>query len=129
MFTMLHSIKLAFILPQSSWRCSTFIIKSCCLGFVYREIRIRIGKCSLRRGQQWSQAQKELAPKISSIKINFLFKQMGQTHVNKLFKVLLNSQGVPFKIRVGCQIWCLIIQRVQEKFNKWSCVNLGEMGR
>lgn len=31
------------------------------------------------------------------IKINFLLKQMGQTHVNKLFKRLLNSQGVSLK--------------------------------
>lgn len=51
-----------------------------------------------------------LHPRSAPVKINFLFKQMGQIHVNKLFKLLLNSQGVPFKISMGCQIWCLITQ-------------------
>lgn len=52
---------------------------------------------------------------------------MGQIHVNKLFKLLLNSQGVPFKISMYCQIWCLIIQssgKVQRTelrvFGKWG---------
>lgn len=53
--------------------------------------------------------KRSLHPRFPPIKINFLFKQMGQTHVNKLFKLLLNSQGVPFKISVDCQI-CLITQ-------------------
>lgn len=46
---------------------------------------------------------------------------MGQTHVNKLFKLLLNSQQVPFKISMGCQIWCLITQgsRKVERAELW----------
>lgn len=54
--------------------------------------------------------KRSLHPRFAPIKINFLFKQMGQTHVNKLFKLLLNSQGVPFKISMDCQIWCSITQ-------------------
>lgn len=38
-----------------------------------------------------------LSQHLLPIKINFLLKQMGQTHVNKLFKLLLNSQGVSLK--------------------------------
>lgn len=63
------------------------------------------------------------------IKINFLFKQMGQTHVNKLFKLLLNSQGAPFKISTGCQIWCLITQssRKVERTELWESLGDGAL--
>lgn len=59
------------------------------------------------------------------MKINFVFKQMGQTHVNKLFKLLLNSQGVPFKISTGCQIWCLITQGSRKVERTELCESLG----
>lgn len=60
------------------------------------------------------------------MKINFVFKQMGQTHVNKLFKLLLNSQRVPFKISMGCQIWCLITQGSRKVERTELCESLGD---
>ena len=51
---------------------------------------------------------------------------MGQTHVNKLFKLLLNSQRVPFKISMGCQIWCLITQGSRKVERRELCESLGD---
>lgn len=61
------------------------------------------------------------------IKINSLLKQMGQTHVNKLFKLLLNSQGVPFKSSTRLPDLVFNYSRVQKELKGRNCVNVREM--
>lgn len=111
MFRMLPGYKsrvyfAAFILEVFSIYHKKLLFRFC----LQRRFRCRLGKQNWLRCRSVLKHKRSLHPRFAPIKINFLFKQMGQTHVNKLFKLLLNSQGVPFKISMGCQIWCLITQ-------------------
>lgn len=62
-----------------------------------RRLRVRLGAGAWKRSAMVPNPKGIFSQDLLPVKINFLLKQMGQTHVNKLFKLLQNSQGVLFK--------------------------------
>lgn len=114
-------VNLEFILQLSSWRCWTFVIKSCYLSAVYKgdwEQDWGAGAC--KRSVVVSSTKGAFSQDLLPVKINFLLKQMGQTDVNKLFKLFLNSQGVPFKRSTRLPDWVFNYTEFRKSLKTWS---------
>lgn len=97
--------------------CHKKLLFECCL---QRRLRVRLEPGACKRSAMVSSTKGAFSQDLLPVKINFLLKQMGQTHVNKLFKLFLNSQGVPFKSSTRLPDWVFNYTEFKKSLKNWT---------